>query len=380
MYAILQSILENIFTFLRDICRSTCSTYYILLILIFPISCNFFFEYNLLHTDVDSARYMLSALIQSEAAVIAVFVSLSMVAVQLTASSYSPRISEVFRKSPDLWLLLTSYICTIIYSLIVLKMIKEVNSEAIPEIHIIFSFSYGFFCFVALIPYTYNVLIMLKPSSIIKMLSKEINRENLFKEDPIYPIIEIMKKSIGRYDPETIQEGMKAITNKSSEIFNVEEFGIRELRFSAKLFEDHLYGLGYSAVEKGDQNFTNKLLSEICGLGFAAINQGYAATAGEAIKLIGAIGISACEHSLKWTTRYTIELLSNFFREIDASEQYQPSILNNMISIERAENLARSLEKIAEIAQANNWIEIASGARKKSEEIKKWIEDHYFFR
>lgn len=38
---------------------------------------------NVLHTDVDSARYMLSALIQSEAAIVALVVTLSLVAVQL---------------------------------------------------------------------------------------------------------------------------------------------------------------------------------------------------------------------------------------------------------------------------------------------------------
>ncbi|KYK32645.1 MAG: hypothetical protein AYK19_15200 [Theionarchaea archaeon DG-70-1] len=195
-----QSVLAEKLANLRDLRWSSRFAYYFLLGLVFLASCILFSRYRLFHTDVDSARYMLSALIQSEAAVIAVVVSLSLVAVQLTASSYSPKVLEIFRKNPDLWLLLDAYIGTIIYSLIVLKTIKEVNSEAIPEIHIMLSCFYGFFCFTALIPYTYNVLVMLRPSSIIKALSERIDRESLLKGDPIHPIIDVMVKSIGKYD------------------------------------------------------------------------------------------------------------------------------------------------------------------------------------
>lgn len=62
----------------------------------------FFSKFDWWHTDVDSARYMLSALIQSEAAIVALVVTLSLVAVQLAAQAYSARVIEVFRRTPDL--------------------------------------------------------------------------------------------------------------------------------------------------------------------------------------------------------------------------------------------------------------------------------------
>ena len=68
------------------------------------------FSYSgFLHTDVDSARYMLSALVQSEAAIVALVVMLSLVAVQLAAQSYSARVIEVFRRTPDSLLKSRSY-------------------------------------------------------------------------------------------------------------------------------------------------------------------------------------------------------------------------------------------------------------------------------
>lgn len=60
--------------------------------------------------DPDSARYLLSALVQSEAAIIAIVVTLSLVAIQLAATSYSPTIIGIYQKYPYFWLLIIIYI------------------------------------------------------------------------------------------------------------------------------------------------------------------------------------------------------------------------------------------------------------------------------
>jgi uncharacterized membrane protein len=48
-------------------------------------------HFNSFKIDDTSAHYLLSALVQSLAAIIAIVVTLTLVAVQLTASAYSPR-------------------------------------------------------------------------------------------------------------------------------------------------------------------------------------------------------------------------------------------------------------------------------------------------
>ena len=108
-----------------------------------------------LHTDVDSARYMLSALVQSEAAIVALVVTLSLVAVQLAAQSYSERVNEVFKKAPDLWILMGIYGIAIFYGLGVLKMIEnpQVGRLSNLEAHVSFAYYLGVFAFVALVPY-----------------------------------------------------------------------------------------------------------------------------------------------------------------------------------------------------------------------------------
>lgn len=95
--------------------------FYFIPFIIGYLAFSFVLSDNVLHTDVDSARYMLSALIQSEAAIVALVVTLSLVAVQLAAQSYSARVIEVFRKAPDLWILMGIYGIAIFYGLGVLK-------------------------------------------------------------------------------------------------------------------------------------------------------------------------------------------------------------------------------------------------------------------
>ena len=52
-----------------------------------------------LYTNLDSARYMLSALVQSEAAILGIVITLSLIAMQLAAQSYSIRIADLINKN-----------------------------------------------------------------------------------------------------------------------------------------------------------------------------------------------------------------------------------------------------------------------------------------
>lgn len=77
----------------------------------------YFKMFDLWHTDVESARALLTALTTGEAAILAIVVSLSLVAVQLAASSYSARVIEVFRRTLDLWILILVYGVAMFYGL-----------------------------------------------------------------------------------------------------------------------------------------------------------------------------------------------------------------------------------------------------------------------
>ena len=91
--------------------------YYFLFSLVTLVLAFIFALFNLIHTNANSARYMLSALVQSQVAIVAIVVSLTLIAVQLTASASSPRVIRIFRDNPDMWILLGFYGFSIFYGL-----------------------------------------------------------------------------------------------------------------------------------------------------------------------------------------------------------------------------------------------------------------------
>ncbi len=169
---------------------------------------------SLSDTNSESARYLLSALVQSEAAVIALVVSLSLVAVQLT-SSYPPKVTEIFRKNPHLRVLMFSYIVSIIYGIIILKIIGEFPTERIQQIYVNIACSLGIFCFLALIPFTFGVLNMLRPSVIVEKLAQDMTKNNLLtEENPFSSIFQIIERSVDKNDYETVKNALKTFGNQ----------------------------------------------------------------------------------------------------------------------------------------------------------------------
>jgi uncharacterized membrane protein len=166
---------------------------------------------------------MLSALVQSEAAIVAIVITLTLIAVQLTASAYSPRVIDIFIKNPDMKVLFCLYGISIFYGLLVLRYVEEAEGSVVIQsvimayghipivlvstesVHSLFEWLtlgallLGIFSFAALIPYIQNILELLKPSNIMQRLSGNITEEVLERinknsndtniPDPIQPII-----------------------------------------------------------------------------------------------------------------------------------------------------------------------------------------------
>lgn len=189
-------------------------------------------------TENNSARYMISAIIQSEAAILALVLSLSLVAVQMTASSYSIRTIDIFSNNIWLWGLLCLYIISMNVSLFLLKIIGSDASVHLTgwllpfEISIslnsalTISFALGSLCFSFLIPYTYNVTKLLKFSTIIDKMAEDITKENILGSiegrgfDPLQPIMDIINGSIEKHDYGTTRYGFNDIEESICGILN----------------------------------------------------------------------------------------------------------------------------------------------------------------
>jgi len=194
---------------------------------------------------------MLSALVQSQAAIVAIVITLTLIAVQLTASAYSPRVIDIFKKNPDMWILLGCYGVSIFYGFIVLKLVEGefVSQSAIWslgcvsisfESYVSLAYWLGAFTFVALFPYMWNIISLLKSENIIKRLAKEITKDKILKEirdeDPLQPIMDIIHSSIMKYDLETTRIGLTEVTKRVIEIIDPDI----EEKISMSFCEEHL--------------------------------------------------------------------------------------------------------------------------------------------
>lgn len=189
--------------------------------------------YGLYQGSADSARYFFSTLAQSQAAIVAIVITLTLVAVQLSSQTYTPRVMDLFLKSKMFWALLSFYGISIIYDVAVLAIIPPILSDkSLSEPIIVFGAGVTFNAFILigliltigtfsfLFPFILNVIIHLKPEIIVEGIVKATNineikavAEGKTVDDPLLPIKEIGKKALNSGDDATV---LKVITELST--------------------------------------------------------------------------------------------------------------------------------------------------------------------
>lgn len=340
---------------------------------------------NVMQTDVESARAFLGALITSEASILAIVVSLSLVAVQLAAQSYSARVIEVFRKAPDLWILMGIYWIAIFYGLGVLKMIEnpQVGRLSNLEEHVAFSYYLGVFAFVALVPYMWKMFEMLKPSTVINMLVERITKQSLVsatkeeveeitddkhlisfnfggwaEEGPFSPIIDILHSSMMKYDYETLRIGLRTIKNRINHIFSNETFNFDEERKISIYIFKNLTGVGQLAASRKDEHSILEVITNFQKIGInVAMKELVVATQFSVIDL-KKIGELAVEMKFEDATRKIVDSLE-YIGRIAALRKIE-KVTIDVIS---------ALEKLG-VAAAEQELEVATfQATKALEEI-----------
>ena len=274
--------------------------------------------FDTLEIDDNSARYLLSALVQSQAAIIAIVVTMTLVAVQLTASAYSPRVIDIFKNDRVMWLLLVWYGLSIFFGLFVLETIGGKYSNPIPmgiavslESCIFLAYLMGIAAFAGLFWHIGNVIGFLKPENVIKELSKEITKENVLKfirpeekqngnrvesakNDPVQPIVDVIHGSVMKYDIATTRYGLKAITEKAIEVIHSDYEDE-----TAGHFCTHLERIGKLTVSREDGESVIKVLESLDTFGKSTAEKGLGGAASQAARSLGDVGISAAEKGLE---------------------------------------------------------------------------------
>ena len=94
---------------------------------------------------------IINLLVQSEAAIIAIVITLSLVAVQLVASSYSTRVIDIFKGNHSFWAIVILYIFAITVGLATLILAYNGIDIYIVQNFILIGYYLGIMSFIALI-------------------------------------------------------------------------------------------------------------------------------------------------------------------------------------------------------------------------------------
>ena len=171
----------------------------------------------------DSSLYLLSAMAQALAAILAIVLGFSFVAIQLSTHIANPRVLDLYLKSKAFWTILVVYGFSISYDLLLLRIIQEGNITILVNL-INISIFLTMISFMSLFPYAHYTIQRLKPEKIIEGII-EIKYDNVeqIKRDTILPIADIMNKSIISDDPHTLKVGLDELRKLNFEIIKSEK-------------------------------------------------------------------------------------------------------------------------------------------------------------
>jgi hypothetical protein len=324
-----------------------------------------FRRYDFLYSSIRNARYLLSALVQSEASIIAIVITLTLISIQLWASN-SQYVAEILRKSPHFWGLVSLYTVGIISGFVALKMVEEVNAVSEIEILVNAVVFWGFFCFAALPFFAFFMLNVFEISFVIRYLSERVNKANLLEKDPIYPIIEIVIDSVLRYDIETTETGMKAINDKTDQLFRTGTVSSNEERVISIKIYNHFLRLGKEALARKNEHSANIVLEVVKNLGKTAKSANLNFAANRLVLLLTIIGESAAVEQLELVTEKAVNDLCEVALIVGS----------DALSVDEVNRVAESLGKIAGIARSHGWFELADVSQTKTHQIKRIVASH----
>ena len=336
-----------------------------------------FLKSELIHTDFESARYMLSALVQSEAAIVALVITLTLVVVQLASTSYSTRVIEVFTKTTDLWILLLIYGIAIFYGLLVIKQIDEANSQIYYlyyiERHIALSYYLGVFAYVSLIPYTLNTLNLLSPSMIIKILSEKVEGYKNIKikkienydgyKNPIQSIVDIINCSLDKNDHETSKIGLNAMDKCMKYICTTISENEREK--ASIIFIRHFKRIGNYAIGNSIKQPTSITINILYKKGCVAIKEKQTDAVFWSIWSLGTIGAEIEKQEIFTNLSFKSVCYINELGKHACDEQLEEATWWAIYSLEKIGQIAAKNQNEFMVLTILNYLEEIKNATNK---------------
>lgn len=293
--------------------------------------------------DLNSTRYLLSSLAQSQAAIVSIVITLSLVAIQLSATTYTSQAITIYKKSPHIWLLLLSYLITISVSLISLNFLY--NSEGVIEnqgvfAFILIDFFFSLLLFFALIPYMLNIIDLLNSENIATILIKDLKESTPLDGEEIHSFIEVINSSIIKLDIIILRTWLYVLTQRMYEVALKNPNDFNKIRWSGKFFrlirdwsdlaisiknikaiDELIYNLNYIDISDESSTTIDDSVIECLGyVGSIAAGNGYIYQAESAASSLGIIGtkmIKKRKYSQIASVIYALDHIAESAKKID---------------------------------------------------------------
>lgn len=349
----------------------------------------FLWGMNFLNSDQESGRYLLSSLVQCQAAIISIVVSLTLIAVQLTTQKYSFKMIEIFKKDPDLWILLLVYIISIAYELLILKEIDTTNKiTANLGYYVSIAYLLGLFTFLALIPYILNIINLLRSDTLVLRLISRISEESFPKSraysdynpnDPLQPIFDVIHASVKQYDISTLDFALKHLLIKISSILKRDPT-IRTSDTISDYFCENLKRTGLLAIDKGDTEVIGIIIDTLEAFGrIETTTKLNGSNTIFAIISLKELGSYSSEKNIEYPTHWIVNSISRLggcgaerkIRNvtscaINALEEIDRIIINNSNSFPRSDEIQEKI--VIEVSRIGDEIVRNANPKIKSDE------------
>ncbi|MFA5414392.1 MAG: hypothetical protein WC295_02760 [Methanoregula sp.] len=265
----------------------------------------------------ESARLVISTLNQIQATILAIVISLTILAVEMTASKYSPRVIEIFKNNVSMWVFLFSYIISITIGSIFLTFIDSPNFPISTTTGTLFLLSLGIFLIFMLVPYVLSTLDFLNIERIIKRLAGLIRVDTINAQiDPFQSVFDVIYGAIKINDFTTMSTGLVIIEERFKEIIANDPANWQNDYISFRFFDD-IKRCGFLLVEKKEDKYAFEIITRLNTLSEWAFKEQYTIVLHWSCIAIEKIAVNACEHGLVSVVDHAINSLKEISESVE---------------------------------------------------------------
>ncbi|MFC1924918.1 DUF2254 family protein [Chloroflexota bacterium] len=176
---------------------------------------------NIFNDDASNARYLLSALAQAQAAIIAIVVTLSLVAIQIVNPTHSKRMMKLVLGYKRFWMMLLSYCASIIFDIVALANVGA-DGDSTMAILVMISIFLLAFTFGFLLLFIITTMSLITPLTVLKDYRNQIllHPNDVFESFVKYgspyqhykQLFDMTEEALRAYDYSLAYEGREIIT------------------------------------------------------------------------------------------------------------------------------------------------------------------------